>query len=103
MSGAPGNSFASFNPTPPERGSFPLDHDHECSSIMTEYLECMKLVRGNNALNCRLLAKKYLGCRMDNQLMEKDEWKNLGLPNDDQPREAATSTETQPASSTDRS
>lgn len=52
---------------------------------MAEYLDCLKLVQGNNALNCRLLAKRYLGCRMDNQLMDKDEWKNLGLPDDKSP------------------
>ncbi|ONH67770.1 Cytochrome c oxidase assembly protein COX19 [Cyberlindnera fabianii] len=59
---------------------------------MAEYLNCLKLVEGNNALNCRLLAKKYLGCRMDNQLMDRDEWKNLGLPDDQ--KEKALKTET---------
>ncbi|CAM9024853.1 unnamed protein product [Wickerhamomyces anomalus] len=59
------------------------DHDHECSEIMAQYLQCLKLVKGNNAPNCRLLAKQYLGCRMDNQLMERDDWKNLGLPEDE--------------------
>jgi cytochrome c oxidase assembly protein subunit 19 len=49
---------------------------------MAEYLDCLKLVQGDNALNCRLLAKKYLGCRMDNQLMDRDDWKHLGLPDD---------------------
>lgn len=83
MSGAPGNTFANYTPTPPERGSFPLDHDHECSSIMAQYLDCLKIVKGNNAPNCRLLAKSYLNCRMENQLMEKDDWKNLGLPDDE--------------------
>lgn len=78
-----GNKYSSYSPTPPERGSFPLDHDHECSGIMTQYLNCLKLVQGNNAPNCRLLAKQYLGCRMDNELMDKDEWKNLGLPEDE--------------------
>lgn len=49
---------------------------------MRKYLECMKVTRGENAHNCRLLAKEYLKCRMDNQLMDQDQWKNLGLPDD---------------------
>lgn len=83
MSGNPGNSMQALMPTPPERGSFPLDHDGECTQQMMKYLECMKLVQNNNAPNCRLLAKEYLRCRMDHGLMEKDlQWKNLGLPAD---------------------
>lgn len=50
---------------------------------MAQYLKCLKLVKGNNAPNCRILAKQYLGCRMDNQLMDRDEWSNLGLPEDE--------------------
>lgn len=50
---------------------------------MSQYLECLKLVKGNNAPNCRILAKRYLGCRMDNQLMDRDDWQNLGLPEDE--------------------
>lgn len=50
---------------------------------MSQYLQCLKLVKGNNAPNCRILAKRYLGCRMDNQLMDRDDWKNLGLPEDE--------------------
>ena len=49
---------------------------------MQEYLKCVKLVKGNNAPNCRLLAKSYLSCRMDNQLMDKSDWESLGLPKD---------------------
>lgn len=82
MSANPGNSLKALSPTPPERGSFPLDHDGECTTQMQEYLNCIKLVKGENAPNCRLLAKKYLKCRMDNRLMDKDDWKHLGLPSD---------------------
>ncbi len=71
-----------WNPTPPERGSFPLDHFGECTEQMQQYLKCLKLVRGNNAPNCRLLAKEYLGCRMENKLMEQSDWDSLGLPKD---------------------
>jgi cytochrome c oxidase assembly protein subunit 19 len=54
-----------WRPTPPQRGSFPLDHDAECSQVMKDYLECLKYARGQNAPGCRLAAKKYLKCRMD--------------------------------------
>ncbi|CUM49537.1 unnamed protein product [Debaryomyces tyrocola] len=79
--GAPGNSFSRWSPTPPERGSFPLDHDGECKQQMVEYLKCMKFTENLNAPNCRVLAKKYLKCRMDNQLMDESEWDSLGLVN----------------------
>lgn len=32
---------------------------------MTNYLACMKKVRGLNDDECRHLAKSYLACRMD--------------------------------------
>lgn len=82
MSANPGNALKALSPTPPERGSFPLDHDGECTKHMQAYLSCMKIVKGENAPNCRLLAKDYLKCRMDNELMDKDEWSHLGLPAD---------------------
>ncbi|AJV62689.1 Cox19p [Saccharomyces cerevisiae YJM1418] len=82
MSGNPGSSLSALRPTPPERGSFPLDHDGECTKYMQEYLKCMQLVQNENAMNCRLLAKDYLQCRMDHQLMDYDEWSHLGLPED---------------------
>lgn len=46
---------------------------------MVEYLECLKRVRGTNDRECRLIAKEYLKCRMDHQLMAKDEMANLGF------------------------
>ena len=76
-----GGNFRTWTPTPPERGSFPLDHDGECKEYMTKYLTCMKFTENKNAPNCRILAKQYLKCRMDNQLMEKSDWDSLGLVN----------------------
>lgn len=76
-----GGNFRTWTPTPPERGSFPLDHDGECKEYMTKYLTCMKCTENKNAPNCRILAKQYLKCRMDNQLMEKSDWDSLGLVN----------------------
>ncbi|EEA20627.1 Cytochrome c oxidase assembly protein cox19 [Talaromyces marneffei ATCC 18224] len=77
--GAPGGAAANFKPTPPERGSFPLDHDGECKHLIQNYLKCLKSQGGVNNEDCRKLAKGYLGCRMDKNLMAPDEFKNLGL------------------------
>ncbi|ORY66481.1 uncharacterized protein BCR38DRAFT_338865 [Pseudomassariella vexata] len=78
--GSPGSSPYSGKPTPPQRGSFPLDHDGECKHVMTSYLNCIKKVKGMNDEACRELAKGYLTCRMDKNLMAKDEFRNLGFP-----------------------
>ncbi|KIW67569.1 hypothetical protein PV04_06809 [Phialophora macrospora] len=79
--GAPGGGASNFKPTPPERGSFPLDHDAECKYIISSYLRCLRRQNppGKNNEECRLLAKEYLGCRMEKGLMAKDEWSNLGF------------------------
>lgn len=82
MSANPGNALKALKPTPPERGSFPLDHFGDCTDQMQKYMKCLKLVGNENAPNCRMLAKDYLKCRMDNELMEKVDWKDLGLPDD---------------------
>ncbi|KAI1268799.1 hypothetical protein F5Y18DRAFT_372513 [Xylariaceae sp. FL1019] len=77
--GSPGSGPYTGKPVPPERGSFPLDHDGECQHVMKRYLSCIKKVKGMNDEECRLLAKSYLACRMDNNLMARDEFKNLGF------------------------
>lgn len=82
MSGNPGSKLTAWSPTPPERGSFPLDHYGECTDFMVEYLKCMKIVKNDNAPNCRTLAKNYLNCRMDHELMDRVSWDKLGLPTD---------------------
>ncbi|KAK0656419.1 hypothetical protein B0T16DRAFT_315965 [Cercophora newfieldiana] len=79
--GAPG-PLPTTKPVPPQRGSFPLDHDGECKTFMTPYLACIKKVKGVNEDQCRELAKAYLTCRMDRNLMAKDEMKNLGFAED---------------------
>lgn len=75
-----------FKPSPPARGSFPLDHDGrhqcicakaileqiadildapgECKAFMISYLKCMKENANDNG-KCRLFSKQYLECRMD--------------------------------------
>ncbi|PIA16445.1 hypothetical protein COEREDRAFT_42607 [Coemansia reversa NRRL 1564] len=53
----------SIKPTPPDRGSFPLDHGGECKVVMARYLECLETSSGSNK-KCRTLSKEYLECRM---------------------------------------
>ncbi len=69
-----------INLKPPERGVFSLDHDHECRPEMTTYLSCLK-ENCSDHLNCRILAKKFLECRMTRGLMDPDDFKNLGYDN----------------------
>lgn len=45
---------------------------------MIEYMACMAKNNDDNSL-CRLQSKDYLECRMNNNLMAKEEWKNLGF------------------------
>ncbi|KAL1964254.1 hypothetical protein VTN77DRAFT_7074 [Rasamsonia byssochlamydoides] len=77
--GGPGGAAVNYKPTPPERGSFPLDHDGECKHLISDYLKCLKSRKGVNDEECRKLAKGYLSCRMEKNLMTPDEFKNLGL------------------------
>jgi cytochrome c oxidase assembly protein subunit 19 len=67
-----------FKPTPPDRGSFPLDHEGYCKRSMIKYMRCLAENRNENTL-CRDFAKEYLSCRMDHDLMERDSWSNLGF------------------------
>lgn len=79
--GSPGGRPSLSKPTPPERGSFPLDHDAECQSVMKAYLRCIRSHKGVNDDECRELSKGYLQCRMDNNLMAVDSMRNLGFEN----------------------
>ncbi|KAG0298094.1 Cytochrome c oxidase assembly protein cox19 [Linnemannia gamsii] len=77
-------SFTTFSAPPPDRGSFPLDHDGECTVFMKEYLNCLKENQNNNG-KCRHISKQYLSCRMDKGLMGSDDFKNLGFHDNDTP------------------
>ncbi|KAJ1651239.1 Cytochrome c oxidase assembly protein cox19 [Dispira simplex] len=68
----------SMQNTPPDRGSFPLDHDGECKSFMKDYLLCLKQNKGLSK-TCRHLSKRYLQCRMEKGLMSPEEWEYLGF------------------------
>ncbi|KAK3831636.1 MAG: hypothetical protein JOS17DRAFT_743827 [Linnemannia elongata] len=83
-------SFTTFSAPPPDRGSFPLDHDGECTVFMKEYLNCLKENQNNNG-KCRHISKQYLSCRMDKGLMGNDDFKNLGFHENDTPKTAAAS------------
>ncbi|KAK3816474.1 MAG: cytochrome c oxidase assembly protein COX19 [Benniella sp.] len=76
-------SFTTFSANPPDRGSFPLDHEGECSTFMKEYLNCLKENQNNNG-KCRHLSKEYLACRMQKGLMGADSFKNLGFRDEDE-------------------
>ncbi|KAF2667426.1 hypothetical protein BT63DRAFT_403060 [Microthyrium microscopicum] len=80
--GGPGGGQKHFKPTPPQRGSFPLDHYAECKEIMKTYLTCLKRTTGAND-ECREVAKEYLGCRMTHNLMARDSMRNLGFAEGD--------------------
>ncbi|XP_033629984.1 cytochrome c oxidase assembly protein COX19-like isoform X2 [Asterias rubens] len=68
----------SFKPRPPEKGSFPLDHDGECKKFKQLFMECLRTNKGDNK-KCRLETKDYLQCRMESDLMVKEPWKKLGF------------------------
>ncbi|EIW86409.1 hypothetical protein CONPUDRAFT_114692 [Coniophora puteana RWD-64-598 SS2] len=78
--GRPPSINVGFKVSPPNRGSFPLDHDGECKEAMMEYMKCLKQ-NSSTSTPCRVLSKQYLDCRMTKGLMDRDEWKNLGLTN----------------------
>lgn len=46
-------------------------------------MQCMKENKSESG-KCRHLSKLYLQCRMENNLMEKDEMSNLGFRDDPQ-------------------
>jgi len=48
----------------PELKKNTSDKVGDCKEAMMGYLKCLKLNAGNNG-ECRLEAKNYLGCRMD--------------------------------------
>ncbi|KAL3094301.1 hypothetical protein niasHS_004057 [Heterodera schachtii] len=64
--------------TPPLKGSFPLDYQQVCHLEMLQYLCCLKEKDGQNS-ECRDRAFGYFKCRMDNGLMDRDEWPKLGF------------------------
>ncbi|KAK1272805.1 hypothetical protein QJS04_geneDACA022273 [Acorus gramineus] len=66
------------SPVPPEKGIFPLDHLHECDLDKKEYISCLK-TSGYQSEKCRIFSKKYLECRMERNLMAKQDMFELGF------------------------
>ncbi|KWU44901.1 hypothetical protein RHOSPDRAFT_17237 [Rhodotorula sp. JG-1b] len=100
--GRPSNTSLSLGGAPPQKGSFPLDHEgksallsgeeRECKEYMVRYLKCMKQNK-QQSTDCRHLSKEYLACRMDKGLMERTEWDALGFQEQEK---GATAAGTQP-------
>ncbi|KAJ2491875.1 Suppressor of Sensor Kinase (SLN1) [Coemansia sp. RSA 2050] len=88
-------------PTPPDRGSFPLDHEGECKHVMTRYLECLQVSKGNNK-RCKPISKEYLECRMQRKLMVRDEWQNLGFHEDSSAQAVSTEPRASPSRGKDK-
>ncbi|PNI35070.1 COX19 isoform 1 [Pan troglodytes] len=64
MSTAMNFGTKSFQPRPPDKGSFPLDHLGECKSFKEKFMKCLHNNNFENAL-CRNESKEYLECRME--------------------------------------
>lgn len=74
-----GSSWQQFsNAVPPERGAFPLDFAGLCNQHVKAYIKCLR-DSGAKASACNELSKLYLQCRMKNNLMEKEDLKDLGF------------------------
>ncbi|XP_050382353.1 uncharacterized protein LOC126799235 [Argentina anserina] len=66
------------SPVPPEKGVFPLDHMHLCDQAKKEYLNCLK-TSAHQSEKCRHFSKLYLECRMEKNLMAKQDMSELGF------------------------
>ncbi|XP_006859859.1 PREDICTED: cytochrome c oxidase assembly protein COX19-like [Chrysochloris asiatica] len=78
MSTAMNFGTKSFQPRPPDKGSFPLDHFGECKRFQEKFMKCLRDNHFENAL-CRNESKEYLECRMERQLMAQEPLEKLGF------------------------
>ncbi|XP_023569198.1 cytochrome c oxidase assembly protein COX19 [Octodon degus] len=78
MSTAMNFGTKSFQPKPPDKGSFPLDHFGECKGFKEKFMKCLRDNNFENAL-CRNESKEYLECRMERQLMAREPLGKLGF------------------------
>ena len=62
----------------PDRGSFPLDHHSECKTEVEAFLRCLQ-ESSSEHVRCKRLSKAYLQCRMDKELMAREDLDDLGL------------------------
>lgn len=63
----------------------------ECKPIIGEYLRCLRRVKGTNDQECRMMAKEYLRCRMEQyvvylsiMLWSRLVWRSVVKHDDDQ-------------------
>lgn len=68
---------------PPQRGIFPLDHMAECQSPMNAYVDCLKENKDMHH-KCRDFSKAYLQCRIDHNLMSKENLDQMGFSSETQ-------------------
>ncbi len=66
------------NAKPPEKGSFPLDHGGECKAHAQTFMACLDAHNHRHA-PCKSLAKVYFECRMDRDLMAKEDLGTMGF------------------------
>ncbi|XP_049644676.1 cytochrome c oxidase assembly protein COX19 [Suncus etruscus] len=78
MSTAMNFGSKSFQPRPPDKGSFPLDHFGECKKFKERFMKCL---RDNDfeSSQCRKQSKEYLECRMERRLMAPESLAKLGF------------------------
>lgn len=81
MTTSSGLSGGFASPSPPAKGSFPLDHLSECREFARAYHKCLQNNRSQTNA-CRKLAREYLQCRMQRGLMAEDSWQTLGISRD---------------------
>jgi len=64
--------------TPPEKGSFPIDHKSACTPFYESYMICLEQ---NERISrfCANSAKEYLQCRIDNNLMQNENVDEIGF------------------------
>ena len=64
--------------TAPDKGSFPLDHFHECEEHAIRYNACLDKHQ-LMPKRCQKFQINYLECRMKHNLMGKEKIENLGF------------------------
>jgi cytochrome c oxidase assembly protein subunit 19 len=92
-----GGSFGGargYQPKPPEKGVFPLDHFGECQAVKEKYMACLKENSGQTDA-CREIAKLYLECRMDKNLMAQQSLSDLGFSESEKASKAAAGVQNQ--------
>jgi len=62
----------------PDKGSFPLDHFHECEEHAVRYNACLDKHQ-LMPKRCQKFQISYLECRMKHNLMGKEKIENLGF------------------------